>query len=522
MPTKKQTFRHVFGGGWATDFGHVAEVGIGQNGLISIPFLTTNRNNYFELDGGVHKIGGTTRTNTTVIEGGEEVRGLVDYWKQGSGGNPSQKLVIHAGTNIEAADLDGDFSTELKTDVVDDSVPSYETFDDLLIISSNQDVPYSWDGSTFQALGGSPESFAFCEVHKNRVWAAGVDALPSRLYYSKYADPEDWTGAGSGFIDIDPNDGDAITGLASHKDNLWVFKGPYRGSIHRIVGSAPTGGDSFGRQTWVRGLGAVWHNTIFRFRDDIGFVWSDGSVHSLRATSAFGDFNEAALSRPINGWLRQHINGNRLKHAWAATDGVLGYVLFTLAVDTSTNNNVHLLMDYRFDPPRWAKWDSFTSAALAIVVDAGIPRIFDGSNDGYVRRLQRGARSIDGIGAIVSWIDTPFLNYGNPGDMKPLERAAVGISPKGQYDFVFGWTRDNNNEQTFTQSQDGTGFLLDTDYLDTGILGGSFFADRFMSLEEGGEFRSISYSVRNTTVDEDLEVHTISVKIGPGAESWEN
>jgi hypothetical protein len=67
---------------------------------------------------------------------------------------------------------------------------------------------------------------------------------PSRLYYSANVDPEDWVGVGSGSIDIDINDGDMITGIASYQDNLFVFKGPNKGSIHRITGSSPTGSDA--------------------------------------------------------------------------------------------------------------------------------------------------------------------------------------------------------------------------------------------------------------------------------------
>ena len=61
MPTRKQTFRHVFDGGWATDFGHFAEVGVGQDGLIRIPFLTDNKNVFFELDGSLREVDYATR-----------------------------------------------------------------------------------------------------------------------------------------------------------------------------------------------------------------------------------------------------------------------------------------------------------------------------------------------------------------------------------------------------------------------------------------------------------------------------
>jgi hypothetical protein len=524
MPThpNKQTFRHVFGGGWATDYGENAEVGLSQDGLVRIPFLTKCLNNYYELDGGPHKIGGTTRVNSAQVESGEEFIGLYDYWKGAGGASATQKLVGHIGTKFVAADMDGNFADK-KTGLTDDVVPSYTTFDDLLIISSDStDGMFSWDQTTFQALDASAPAAAFCEIHKGRAWAAGVAAAPSTLYYSVYNDPEDWSSSGSGSIAIDPNDGDGITGLASHKNDLWVFKGPYKGSIHRIVGSAPTGGDAFGRQTWLRGLGAVWHNTIFRYRDDLGFMWSDGSVHSLAATSAYGDFNEAALSRPINGWLRSSITANRLKYSWAATDSVRGYVLFTIPIDTSTTNNCHLLMDYRFDPVRWARWDSFSSGCVATVVDSNIPTIFGGTNDGYVRRLQQTTRNIDGTTAIQAETDTPFLNYGTPERMKSIYRAAVGISPKGTYDLTFGWRRDNNAEQTTTVGQGATGGTLPFT-LGTDTLGGTTdFQHRFMSLEEGGEFRDISYSVRNADTDEDLELHTILASIAFGAESGEN
>jgi hypothetical protein len=42
-----------------------------------------------------------------------------------------------------------------------------------------------------------------------------------------------------------------------------------------------------------------------------------------------------------------------------------------------------------------------------------------------------------------------------------------------------------------------------------------------MELEEGGEFRSISYEITNSTVDEDMEIHGFSASIKAGAISTE-
>jgi hypothetical protein len=180
------------------------------------------------------------------------------------------------------------------------------------------------------------------------------------------------------------------------------------------------------------------------------------------------------------------------------------------------------MMDYRFPTPRWSFWDAFSSGSIATVVDSGVKRLFGGSNDGYVRRLLKSARSIDASTGISANTATPFMNYASPHTMKTIERASVGITPKGLYDLTFGWTRDEHAEQTQNVGQDATGSALGSFVLGVSTLGGSTYADRFMSLEEGGEFRQIQYRVSNNVIAEDLEVHMLSTTILRAAESGEN
>ena len=531
MPSKSRTIRHFFLGGWATDYGPTVDVLPDQTGKVGIPFLVDAENVLFELDGGPHKIGGTTKLNSSAVASSAAVMGLYDYWKSGTAGAPARRRVLHAGTLCMNDADDGTF-VNLFTGLESGSVPCYSTFDDLLIISSNSttDVPRSWDQTTAQNLAGSPPRFSISCTHKNRSWAAGVHTVPSRLYYSANVDPEDWTGVGSGSIDIDPNDGDTITGIVSHQNKLFIFKGPNKGSIHMITGSSPTGSDAFARTTFVQGIGAAAHNSIFRFSDDIGFVSQFGTISSLSATQAYGDFASASLSRPINiGWIRSHLNYNRLKNISAATDSTNGLVYITASWDANSVNNTVLVMDYRNAPDiiRWSKIPSYSCASLAAFVDTnGVRRVLAGGNDGFVRRLNIADRSIDAATSIAYKITTPFLNYGDPFQMKTLEQASVGIAPKGDYDFTYGWTRDNNAQQTFTQNQGGEDVLGPANAneftLDTSALGGSKYVDRYMELAEGGEFRSIQYQVTNSGTNEDMEVHSISAVISGGSQSTEN
>lgn len=531
MPSKSQIIRHLFGGGWASDYGESADVAPDASGKVVIPFLTDVQDALYELDGGPHMIGGATKVNSSVVASGAVVTGIFDYWRQGTAGSPARRRILDAGTVRLADTDDGTYATTIASSLTSGAVPSYFTFDDLLISCNDaqgaSDVPRSWDQTTAQNLAGTPPKFAFGCAHKNRAWAAGAVAQPSRLYYSANIDPEDWTGAGSGSIDIDPQDGDGLTGMVSHKDNLFVFKGPNKGSIHQITGSAPTGSDGFARKPFASGIGACWHNAIFRFGNDIGFVSQYGSVHSLSATAAYGDFLQAALSRPINRWINDHLNRNRLRFISAATDHFNGFVLITMSIDANSTNNCCIAMDYRGAPDviRWSRIPAYSMGSLGAFVDtSGVRRILGGGNDGYVRRLNVADRSIDGATALSFRAKTPSMSYGNPFMMKTISVASLGIVPKGDFDMTFGWTRDNNAQQTYTQDQGG-GTPLDTFTLDSstlGVLAGSLAIDRFMELNDGDEFRSISYDVRQNAVNQDIELHSISAVITPNAISTEN
>lgn len=532
MASKRTHIRTLFGGGFASDFGPSADIPPNQSGDIILPFLVEAENVFFELDGGPHKIGGTDKLNTVTIESGEQIRGLFDFWRQGTSASPTQKRVVHAGTKILADAADGTF-VAIKTGLTDEAVPCYTIFNDHLIISSDSitDVPQSFDGTTCANLGGTPPRFSFSEVHKNHVWAAGDASLPSRLHYCAQYDETKWEADGAataGHIDIDPNDGDRITAIASHKNDLWVFKGPYKGSIHRITGSANTGSDSFNRITFIDGIGAVSHNTLFRMRDDLGYMWTDGTIHSLAATAAYGDFNESALSRPIHRYLKEHLNHTYLKRAWAATHVAKNQVCFTLPIDTSTFCNQVLMMDFSRQTVWWAKWPALNANCIARIIDAtqaSQPVLMIGGRDGFVRKTDMVTRAIDTSTAIAARVDTPFNNYGSAITTKTLAQASIGIAPKGNFDIRFGWTRDDGTIQTETVTQGGGDVLAPAPAnqftLDTSALGGALYVDRFMDLHEGGEFRSISYQLYNTGLNEDMETHSISVGLEIGAHSQE-
>jgi len=388
---------------------------------------------------------------------------------------------------------------------------------------STADVPKSWDGSTAQNLAGTPPRFSFSIPHRGRQWAAGNYAAPSRLYYSVADNPEDWASAGSGSIDIDPGDGDMITGILSWKNELFVFKGPNKLSIHRVSGSTPS---DFARNTFIQGISAAWQNSIFPMGDDFGFISPRGTIHSLKATASFGDYNQSYLSYPINTFCREELNHTRSRHWWAATDSLRGYSLITVTLAGQTTNTCCLLLDWRFMAqgeswPRWALWDFGNFASMALCIDTNNrPRLFAGAYDGHVYKLDQTTRSHNDT-SIAFLGETPFLSYGGEFNIKTVNALSLGIAPKNDNSIVIGWTRDNNAQQTETVSQTA-GAQLDSFVLDEDRLGGSTWQPRFVELENGGQFRAIQYAISENVLNSDVEIHNLGASLTPSGYSTEN
>ena len=520
--------RHTIGGGWQPDLPPSVESSIDRDGRIIIPYLTDAKNCIFGPPGAVQelrKIFGLAKLNSSALESGVAIAGLYDYWRFAGSLSGTQRRVLLVGTTIKADNADGTFS-DIRTGRTSGAIPAFAVMNDNLVIATDGDVPQSYDGSTCANLAGSPPNFSFCVQHKNRMWAAGVAAAGSTLYYSIADSEADWTGSGSGSILIDSADGDRITGLVSHKDRLFVFKGPNRGSIYMITGSSPTGTDAFAKVPFVYGIGAACHQAIFPFGNDIGFMTGHGAVHSLKATDAYGSFSLASLSSGLDEYLGMNFNFNRIKHVQAASDQLNSRVYFTISINASSTHNLILIMDHRFNPVRWTYGDWKSAASLAIVKDVsnnGRPVIMFGGNDGFVRRPTTSS-SIDGDTVFTFKATTPFLHYGFPQKMKTVNGGAVTVVPENDGDFEVRWFRDNNTYQSETVAQGG-GSVLDSFELDSdtnGVLGGNRNSDRFFRAETGGEARAVAWEIYQSTVSEDFRITGWVADLTVGSDSYES
>lgn len=508
MPASDLSVAHFFDGGIATDFGAVADAQIGPSRIVKVPFLTRGDNIFFEQSGAIKKIGGITKYNSSSIESGQEIRGMFDYIKLGTGGSPARKKVVFAGTKILADGNNGTFAS-IKSGMQDNSVPAFCVMNDTLILMTDNtsDSPQTYDQSSVAALGGTSERVSFGVQHANRFWSAGNFAVPSRLYYSDVLDPADF--AGGGAIDIDPDDGDMIVAIFPFRGALLVFKGPNLGSIHIISGLTPA---TFERTVLVRGVGAIWQNGVFPLPNDVGFIACDGTIRTVGATQKFGDLELNQLSQPINTWLQDNVALAQMRKAWAATDFTRGYVLFTLPTGSDTAPTTILAMDYRFAPARFAFWpctEAWSVSRMSNPSDSNKPILFLGGNDGYVRKTQQSTQGVDGV-AIAAYARTPIFQYGTANRGKTIQHVAVGLNLAGPATVRLSVRRDVGDTQNYDITAGG-GAVFGTAIFGTDTFAGAGYVTTWTDTEGTGQFREVSYEISNTALTENATVESFHV-----------
>ncbi len=525
MPQDTRGFEFVFDGGWSTDLGLTLGrfnwSSLVKEGLVTFPWLIDAEDLYYELDGGLHKCWGAIKLNSSAISGDTITNGLFEYYRIGTSGTTVRKRLAHSGTVIYKEDLDGTWDS-LKTGLVLGAIPDYTVFNDIVVIASDTgtDVPFSWDQTTFQNLAGSPPNFAFSVRHRNRLWYAGVNANPSRLFFSGNGDPTDHSGSGAGAIDIDAWDGDKITGIRSHKGDLWVWKGPNTGSIHRITGSAPTGQDFFKHVNYTNEVGAANNRVIVPFGSDLAFMNIDGTWHKLSEAEGTQVFRNSSLSAPINTFIADSVDNTKFSQSIAVNWIEKSLVLCALATNTSTTSSPNTVVndtiigfDYRFDPVRWFKWkilEDQGGASLAIFEDAAGKRMLVvGQYDGFVLFGGQKTRLWNG-NAINYNFRTPYTNLGDASVTKTISELRVGRINRGSGDIEITYFLDTTTVQRNFRQSSGT--LLDSFTLDTDLLGQAEY-DTVVTSDVAGEFRDISLRARHQVPSDDVDIRTLGLSV---------
>ena len=517
LPEGQAIFPLTIAGGLATEYGPRAPTVLDGDGRVVVPYLRIADNCAWGFDGWPKKMRGATRVNSTTTGATAAVTGIFDYWRQGTGGTQVQKRVIYSGTTILKDDADGTWDS-LATGLEAAMMPWGAVMNDELVLAStsNTDVPQVYDQTGIGNLGGTPPNFAFHVEHKDRMWASGVVSAPSRLYYTALGNHEDWVGSGSGSIDIFSDDGDRVTAIWSMKDELLVFKGPNHGSIYRLLGSSPSGAQAFQLIPFVRGIGATNQQSLVAMRDDL-LWWDQNGIHSLAATAAFGNYAQGFVSTPISSLVRDELNHSRFGAIWGQPFVAEGYVLWTVSRAGVTTNDLILMLDFRFNPPRFSQWPAYQAASIGMVLDGTRGRIpWFGTYTGFVLRGNSTTATVNQT-AYRTRVQFPYLSFGDPFFDKGVLHGRIAFTPMADTDFTVTYTRDEHEPQTATIAQAGTVVTLgdaalpaSTDFmLDDSTLGGADLRHEFFPLT--GTFKDLQLELDD--VVSSFEPHDLAILV---------
>jgi hypothetical protein len=225
-------------------------------------------------------------------------------------------------------------------------------------------VPQTWDGaagstSDWTTNGSIAVPRGKYMTYLARVWVTGVEAFPSRVYFSGFngtaPDPREWNS--DAYVDLDPNDGEAITGIGTYGNYILVFKPRKTFVIYDLVTGA--------NRRISSEIGCIAHRSIvetpsgtFFLSEDVGVASTDGNEISL-------------LSANVDSLLRRGaVQTSTFQHA-AATYFDQSYFL-SFCLNLSAND---ITLEYDIETQSW--WiHSIGSNDWALLDPAGTPRLY--------------------------------------------------------------------------------------------------------------------------------------------------
>lgn len=165
------------------------------------------------------------------------------------------------------------------------------------------DTPQRWDGAAgstsdwVATTGTVPATTTIMKFHGSRIWMAGDGS--SRLYFSGITgtavDTLNWDG--DNFVDLEPEDGDAITALGSSGPNLLVFKARKTFVVYDLfTGANRKLSDEIGCIA-PRSVVETPAGTFFLSETD-GVLATDGSKIRRVSDNVITSFTSAAASQP--------------------------------------------------------------------------------------------------------------------------------------------------------------------------------------------------------------------------------
>ena len=338
------------------------------------------------------------------------------------------------------------------------------------------------------------------------VWAFGgylfmarTSSFPSRLFYSTAGNSREWPPFN--FIDVNPDDGDWITGMFVYRGRLYVSK---RGTMYEIQGSVfhPVHGNQQIIQLEHvpgtlsnRSIVVTDHGVYYLAEDGIRLF--DGAASSL-------------VSEKIQGTIDGYV-ASRIKYVCGAWLQARDEVWFSFTSTGSTHDTI-LVYNTRFK--EWYRFSGIAAESIAIVEDANdVDQVLFGTGSESDGKLYRAdTTSADNAAAIDAYYQTGWFS------------PASGLREMDPR-MLYLWTARSGNWSLTVQTRTDYQSTNAESVTDVNLLSGTYPDQYFQTASDlrcqvpigqdtGG--KAISVRFANANASEDFEVYAAVLVGVPG------
>ena len=376
----------------------------------------------------LEKRGGFTPVNGTAIDGSTGIYGLFPYYYN----NGVDRKLIYISHTVagEINTATGGTSSISGITLTSNQRTNAVTFHDLLILTNGSEAPQKIDESTGSALGGSPPITKYIALHKNYLFLSGNSTYPSRVYYSTLDTPETW--GANDFFDVNPNDGDSVTGLSVTLDTLIIMK---EYNMYILYGDTPTYTE--GLTLWrikkaSVSTGSVNQGSMQLYGKNLFYLSRNSGVQLFGGSISTGEvevdnLTSALASKDITPTIAS-LNESRFNQS----DSVVWDYKYILSVPNGASTTNNLCLVYDFIAAGWSLWD-IPANCWSTFRSSGVDYLYFGSTTtGKIYRYTPTIYSDNGV-AINAYYKTKDLSITNPSDSKLFRKFYVTLNKAQNY-----------------------------------------------------------------------------------------
>ncbi len=285
--------------------------------------------------GGFRERYGDTVFNSSAMAA-KAVTGLA-YYKPISG---TEYLMAICDDKIYKSEMDGtmdDITGAVTISSSDNNLWNFTQMNDLAIfVGGAPNAPIKWNATGNAAvLAGTPPQGKFAFQTQNRLFICNTTSNPSRVQWSILANPEDWSGTGSGSSDVWTNDGEELTGHAILSNNLvLLFK---NNSIHQMVTNAAP----FPIYPLFTEVGTPCDSAVTVYGGKAYFMSSDAKFYATDGNTLI-DMPHEDIDDILS-----NLNMTRLKYVQSSYQQGDGYswIVWSMSSSSATTNDINIVWD---------------------------------------------------------------------------------------------------------------------------------------------------------------------------------